>query len=132
MPADRPETCAACSHPPHVGACSRGMGGTAYGCGCLRATPTPPAPASDAGASERAVGDAAREIDDERFSFFYAALAYAKARSLARTGADVAILGATEAIFDRAFENLGDDATWLSVAAERDAALRGTKGGTGG
>ena len=84
MPADRPETCAACSHPPHVGACSRGMGGTAYGCGCLRDTPAPPAPADvgdddpactcaplgkatcvkhapapDAGAAERAVVEAA-------------------------------------------------------------------------
>ena len=45
-PAPREEKCASCSHPGHIGACTRRMGGTAYACGCLRTTlPTTKNPA---------------------------------------------------------------------------------------
>ncbi len=54
------DNCPTCSHPPHIGACSRRMGGTAYGCGCLRDTPTPPAPAHDAVRAMPTRGDVGR------------------------------------------------------------------------
>lgn len=42
--------CRGCPHPPHLGPCTRRIGGTAYACGCTKQTPRQPDPVCDCGA----------------------------------------------------------------------------------
>jgi hypothetical protein len=38
--APEPAKCRGCPHPPHLGLCTKRMGGTAYACGCSKQTPS--------------------------------------------------------------------------------------------